>query len=246
MSDLHLETLPYPDAFNPARPAFDVLVAAGDIWEGDCNRAFKMLTDLAQGKPVIFVMGNHEHWNGVLDEDLAQAKLLARQHGVTLLDGEAVTIAGCHFVGGTLWTNYALAGAASEPRAETGEQIDIVHDGGTHLITVGDAIKLHAETRSTLENLIADADDALPLVVVTHHAPHPDCVPQSALGTWRAGNIASDLSHLTDTGRVTLWVHGHTHHCIDLMRPGGTRIVANMPGPAFFNPEFNETLVITV
>lgn len=40
LSDLHLETLPYPENFRPAPPAFDVLVAAGDIQEGDPGRGF--------------------------------------------------------------------------------------------------------------------------------------------------------------------------------------------------------------
>ncbi len=31
LSDLHLETLPYPENFRPDPPAFDVLVATGDV-----------------------------------------------------------------------------------------------------------------------------------------------------------------------------------------------------------------------
>jgi hypothetical protein len=31
LSDLHLEAVRYPEAFQPVRPAFDVLVAAGTI-----------------------------------------------------------------------------------------------------------------------------------------------------------------------------------------------------------------------
>lgn len=61
LSDLHLETLPYPDNFRPEPPAFGVLVAAGDIWESDPGRGFALLRRLAGDKPVVFVMGNHEH-----------------------------------------------------------------------------------------------------------------------------------------------------------------------------------------
>ena len=87
LSDLHLETLPYPENFRPTPPAFDVLVAAGDIQEGDPGRGFSILRRLAGDKPVVFVMGNHEHWNGIVDEDLALAGMLAAQVGITLLDG---------------------------------------------------------------------------------------------------------------------------------------------------------------
>jgi len=244
MSDLHLESVPYPDAFRPARPDFDVLVAAGDIWEGDIPRAFRLLEDLASGKPIMFVMGNHEHWNGVLTEDLPLAKMLAEKHGITLLDGSAMTIAGCRFIGSTLWSDYRLSGVPGELHAETGEQIDIAHDGGSHLITVGDAIALHGQARDKLETLMAQEREGLPLVVVTHHAPHPECVPPEHRGTWGAGNSASDLSALTDSGRAALWIHGHIHTRIDMVRPNGTRILCNPAGPMFSNTAFDDNFVV--
>jgi predicted phosphodiesterase len=55
LSDLHLETVRYPEAFQPMRPDFDVLVAAGDIWEGDSKRALRVVARLAAGKPAVFV-----------------------------------------------------------------------------------------------------------------------------------------------------------------------------------------------
>ena len=244
-SDLHLETVPYPQEFRPVQPDYDVLVAAGDIWEGDCASAFRFLRTLAPEKPIVFVMGNHEHWNGVVSEELQLAKLLAKEYGVVLLDGTAEAVAGCRFVGATLWSDYSLGGSI-DPKAETGEQIDIEHDGGTHLITVGDTIALHLEARTRLETLIENHDGSLPLVVVTHHAPHPACLPPGLQNTWRAKNNASDLSHLTDSGKVALWIHGHTHHCIDIVRPNGTRIVSNAAGPRFVDPAFQDVLIVGV
>ncbi len=244
MSDLHLETAPYPEMYQPRSPEFDVLVAAGDILEGDCTGAFQILRRLAGKKPVVFVMGNHEHWNGVLNENIALATALAPKFGITFLNDSATTLAGCRFIGGTLWSDYALAGAPA-PHAETGEQIDIEHDGGSHLITIGDSARLHRKARTTLEALLAEPGEA-PNVVVTHHAPHPDCLPKGMRGTWRAGNCASDLSHLTDSGRAALWIHGHTHHCVDFERQNGTRIVANTAGPHFMAAGFREERVIEV
>jgi predicted ATPase len=62
LSDLHLEAVPHPEAYRPKRPDFDVLVVAGDVWEGDIARALEMVARLADGKPAVFVMGNHEAW----------------------------------------------------------------------------------------------------------------------------------------------------------------------------------------
>lgn len=246
MSDLHLEAVPYPHAFQPKPPIFDVLVAAGDIWQGDCLRAFRFLRHLAGDKPVIFVMGNHEHWNGVLRDNLKLAKALAREQRITLLDGEAVTIKGCTFVGTTLWADHTLSLAGANPAAETGEQIEIDHEGGTHLITIGDAVELHQASRAKLERLVEQADSTLPLVVVSHHAPHPDCLTDAMRNTWSAGNSASDLSHIIGTGRIALWVHGHLHHSVDIVRGRATRILCNPAAPLFSNASFSEALVVNV
>lgn len=75
-----------------------MLVAAGDIWEGDSERAMRVVARLPAGKPAVFVMGNHEHWNGELLEGLAAAKHQAERLGVTLLDGNAMELAGHAFV----------------------------------------------------------------------------------------------------------------------------------------------------
>lgn len=61
----------------------------------------------------------------------------SRKHGVTLLDGNATTIAGCRFVGATLWSDYSFAGGV-DPRSETGEKIDVAYDNGRRRITVAD------------------------------------------------------------------------------------------------------------
>lgn len=246
MSDLHMETIPHPEKFDPKRPDFDVLVVAGDVWETDYIRGFRLLRRLAGDKPIIFVMGNHEPWNGILSEEIITARIMARECGITFLEGETALVEGCLFVGTTLWTDYLLARGVY-PEAVTGEQIDIEHDGGTHLITVGDVTGLHATARMKLRRLLLEADKMHPIVVVTHHAPHPLCViPEECRDTWRAGNMASDLSHLTDAGLAKLWVHGHVHASIDIERPGGTRIVCNPAGSGFENTDFDEGLVIEV
>lgn len=244
MSDLHLEAVPFPGAFAPAPPDFDVLVAAGDIWQGDYRRGLELVARLAGGKPAVFVMGNHEYWRGVLGDDMRKAKIIARDAGVTLLDGEAVTVAGCRFAGATLWTDYELAGELADMLAPTGEHIAIADGQASRPFTVADSAAIHATARARLASIIKADQGPLPLVVVTHHAPHPDCLPLDARGTWAAGNCASDLSELTDNGQVMLWVHGHIHASIDMTRPNGTRILCNPAGPMFSNPVFNETLVV--
>lgn len=244
LSDLHLETVPYPDAFASTPPDFDVLVCAGNVLRADPERGFRVLRRLARQKPVVCVLGNHDHWNGVLNQRLPAARKAAKACGVELLQGDSVTLMDCRFVGTTLWTNYALAGYTVKPDDETGESIAVDTETGTGKLTIGAAIKQHQVELERLAELIDQHTGPEPLVVVTHHAPHPECVRPEDRGTLIAGNSASDLSVLLDTGRVDVWVHGHVHHSVNMALPSGTVIRCNPAGTRFKNPEFEDALVV--
>ena len=242
MSDLHLEAVAFPGAFRPAPPDFDVLVVAGDICEGDTDGALRKVRHLANDKPAVFVLGNHEFWGREVARERRTARRAAERHGVVLLDDGVSDLAGLRFVGGTLWADGVLAGDAATPELPTGERIRVGSSGRP--ITGADEVLLHRQTSRLIRK--ATSEDGLPLVVVTHHTPHPLCLPETHRSGWAAGNAASDLSALTDSGRIAVWVHGHVHHNVDLVRPGGTRIVCNPAGPGFTNPSFREDLVVTV
>ena len=246
MSDLHLEAVPRPEVYRPRCAGFDVLIVAGDMQHGSA-RAIATVARLAGSKPAVFVLGNHEPWHRELSAEQAVARRVAARHGVTLLDDGEATLAGVRFVGGTLWADGRLGGQDATPDQLTGELVHVAGDGGgTRLITSGDQAALHARTRGVIEAALAGPRDPRPVVVVTHHAPHPLCVPAAYRQHWVAGNSASDLSHLTDAGRAAVWVHGHLHETVDLVRPGGTRILCNPAGPQFGNAAFRDDLVVEV
>jgi Icc-related predicted phosphoesterase len=245
LSDLHLEAARHPEAFHPVRPDFDVLVVAGDIWEGDIGRALHMVARLAASKPAVFVMGNGEHWNAELHMGLATAKDHAEQLGINLLDGNAVDHAGVRFLGGTLWTDGRLSDLDATPAALTGDLIDVTDAGTVRRITFGDAITLHKKTHQALDRMLAASREDCKVVVVTHHAPHPLCLPPDVRDTSAAGVFASDLSRLIEARRPDLWVHGHIHTHIDFTH-AGTRIICNAAGPGFTNPDFQEDWVVDV
>ena len=245
LSDLHLEAVPHPEAFRPQRPAFDVLVVAGDVWEGDSARALEVVAALADGKPAVFVMGNHEPWGGELQAAREAARRAAGRLGITLLDDSEADLAGISFVGGTLWADGRLAGPDTVPGKLTGERIQVGQPGTTHAITNREEAILHGRTRGVIEAAMARPRDGR-LVVVTHHAPHPLCLPAAHRTGWAAGNAASNLSELTDTGQIAAWVHGHVHDTTDILRPGGTRVVCNAAGPGFANLQFRDDWVIEV
>lgn len=99
LSDLHLDTGPYA---LPAGLEFDILVAAGDI--GPIEVSVPWLAAL--NKPVVYVLGNHEHYGRAFTETLTQAKALAAGTQVHVLERESVMIHGVRFLGATLWTSF--------------------------------------------------------------------------------------------------------------------------------------------
>jgi len=99
LSDVHLETGTYeiPDDLE-----FDILVAAGDI--GPIEMAVPWLAGL--GRPVIYVLGNHENWDRDIGSTAENARILARGTNVHVLEQESIVIGGVRFLGATLWTNF--------------------------------------------------------------------------------------------------------------------------------------------
>lgn len=99
LSDLHRGTGAYEI---PADLEFDILVAAGDI--GAIEDAVGWLAKI--GKPVVYVLGNHEYWGHDCLEAVALAKTAARGTAVHVLERDSVTIQGVRFLGATLWSSF--------------------------------------------------------------------------------------------------------------------------------------------
>lgn len=112
LSDLHLETGPYEI---PADLDYHILVAAGDI--GPPALSVPWLA--AINKPVVYVFGNHEHWDTDLGEALAEAKRLAAGTQVHVLEREEVVIFGVRFLGATYWTDIGRGNRWLRAKART-------------------------------------------------------------------------------------------------------------------------------
>lgn len=125
ISDLHLESAPY---VIPPDLHFDVLVVAGDVSETP-ERSMEFLTSV--GKPVVFVLGNHDYWSGGevdMAERLAQLRALAAGTNVHLLENESVILGGVRFLGCTLWSGYG-ADAYGDSRRGSGASKDLMRIG---------------------------------------------------------------------------------------------------------------------
>ena len=104
----------------------------------------------------------------------------------------------------------------------------------------------HVASRAFLEGAAAEPHDG-PTVVVTHHAPHPDCVGKAFEGSPLNPSFVSDLRSVIHLLEPRLWIHGHVHHNVDLVDGrSDTRIICNPRGYNGENAGFVPDLVVEV
>jgi Icc-related predicted phosphoesterase len=122
LSDLHLEKCS-SRRLPELAAKFDLLICAGDLWEGEPALGVRAAAALADGRPTIIVPGNHDRYRrGQGDPRTAADLLLAMESEaerineeaghprVTVLhSGEAISLDGTTFLGATLWTDWSLA-----------------------------------------------------------------------------------------------------------------------------------------
>ncbi len=226
LSDLHLEFRPYDE---PA-PAVDVVVLAGDVGVG--TRGLEWARRHWPDTPVVYVAGNHEYYGEVLPRLTEKLRWQGREHGVHFLEDEAVEIGGVRFLGCTLWSDFRVTGDIAVARAAAGEVMADyrkIRVGPEHRrLRPDDTAALHARSRRWLEEEIA-AGHTQGAVIVTHHAPSLRSIPPEYRADPVSGAFASDLEAVVERSGATLWLHGHTHHCVDY-RLGRTRVLANQRG----------------
>ncbi|MGN7127392.1 metallophosphoesterase [Methylorubrum thiocyanatum] len=231
-SDLHQEH--DDNAWDPAvhTPAggFDVAVVAGDV-HMPLTRSLDWLSERLPGVPVVYVPGNHDFWwdrsedRYTICDQFEHGRERAAALGIHLLLDDVAVIGAIRFLGGTLWTDFRLGslGLTHAFRSAQGRfgMVDYrrIRTGprSRNRIEPGEILAMHRTTRLFIETELARPHDG-PTVVVTHHAPHPDSLPDPHADlTW---SYASDLTDLVVDRGPDLWMHGYVHHAVT-MGPGG-------------------------
>ncbi len=247
VSDLHLESQDFPWKL----PSGEVLIIAGDLCHAarlDPTRTDKYSLNQrervlrfaeqvsAQFRHVLLVAGNHDHYDGVLDETAAHLRRWLP--GFTVLDNESLEIDGVRFFGSTLWSDFDGRSQVAMERARKGmgefffvKVRETQLDGGQTLrkFRPEDAVAAFDTATAALQRVVAEAAGK-PLVVITHHAPSLQGLNPLHQGNGLDCAYASDLDHeIKALGAIHFWVHGHTH-IRRSYRIGDTHVLTNCRG----------------
>lgn len=229
LSDLHLEF----SRFSPPQTEADVVVLAGDVGKGDVWPSWA--AGAFPGKEIVYVPGNHEFYDSDRPGKLAKIRATAQANRVHLLDNDAVVISSpsgenVRFLGCTLWTDFLFFGeemkAAAMREGQTYLNDFRIIGEGRKRFTPARSIELHEESLAWLKAELAKPFDGK-TVVVTHHLPSAQSVSERYKEDLLTACFASNLDFLF--GKMVLWVHGHTHDCMDY-EATGTRVVCNPRG----------------
>lgn len=186
LSDLHTEFLP----FTPRVRDADVTILAGDLHtRPDALAPWAAAFDGA----VVTVAGNHEYYDGHLQQRLAtyRAAAAAEPSGrLHFLECDTVVIGGVRFLGATGWTDFRSAGDPEESmrmavqcladfhciRADpTQTQTETETEASQPWMTPARMAALNRATRAWLTRQLDEPFDG-PTVVVTHYAPALACI----------------------------------------------------------------------
>jgi Icc-related predicted phosphoesterase len=270
-SDVHLEfgEISFENTENA-----DVLILSGDICTAvdlmvkddigffDKNvrseKYHKFFQECGERFPhVIYVMGNHEHYNGDYRNTITTLRdRLSYIRNLHILDKDTFVIDDVTFIGGTLWTDMnkedpitlmQMPGMMNDFRCvynshrmvnfKAYEQIHGVDNREKPIFkqraarfTPEDAVEDHKQMMDYIRIMIEGKWDQK-FVVVGHHAPSKQSThPRYKEEVVMNGGYSSDLDDfIIDHPQIKLWTHGHTHEDFDYMI-GSTRIVCNPRG----------------
>lgn len=253
MSDLHLE-------FGPLElPGGDTLLLAGDVCVADflrpertdkearkhqdrCKQFF--FEECAKYNRVFYVMGNHEHYHGLFDENGNILRDFLAGTNVRLLEDEFVDLdEETRLFGGTFWTNYDNADYfclhAAKDMMNDHSLIKKMHMGVPRAFLPNDAMDVHYRAVDKLKSGLNEKKT----VVMSHHAPHRKSISDRYRNSLLNGAYHSNQEELMlDNPQIVMWVHGHVHESFNY-KVGECNVVCNPRGYAGY--ELNKNFDVT-
>lgn len=244
VSDVHIELVPetkhqsliaWPDV-SLTRDRY--LILAGDI-----GRIVQpawgqwIATAASRYSQTLVVLGNHEYYVGCKQQRFSDLTNRARQiidaiPNCTLLHRDSFVIENVLVLGCVLWTHLA---PTNRHLPEILEGLNDFHriyvgQGRPHPLTLAERNAEHDLDRQWLQEWLHHptlTQQAMKTLVITHHAPHPDCQQDEKYrdSPFEAAFVNKDL----DMTGVHTWVYGHIHEQHVISR-NGVRLITNCTG----------------
>ena len=253
ISDLHLDiNRDYPFSL----PSTDIFVVGAGDFSGYMEDTVKWLGNNV--KNGVFVEGNHigynnrkhsiQYWQGQLE------KAFPVESNITYLRNKYKVVDDVVFVGGILWTDYALEGEhnvyLNKQRAylylndfDENKYNVLTNNANSEndkypnvkRVTPNDYQKMFYDTKKAIEDACNKFPDKK-IVVVTHHAPsHLSISPLYETSKSNASYASNLEDFILDHPNIKCWVHGHIHTESDYMI-GDCRVICNPRGYEKYEP----------
>ena len=230
----------------------DVLVLAGDIHSQCFHHLF--LEHIPARIKIVLIAGNHEYYNGEFHTVNSYLKSLETTFpNLTVLQDSSTKIDGVDFFGGTMFTDFSLAGY--NPLAELDAARSIAdfrlskivdaRTGELRRWTTEDHKDCHENFTQNLRSWLKRTEGSDRRVVISHFVPAEQVIHPR----WRMSGLnpyfTVDMTKYM--GWPGLWLYGHTHDSGDIM-VGDTRLVCNPYGyrDGAENLHFNDNLILDI
>lgn len=206
-SDLHLEF----ESWKANSLDSDLIILAGDIHTK--HHGVKWALENFEA-PVLYVPGNHEFYGGNIQSLTRKMHSVAQGSNIRVLDNDSLLFNDVLFIGATLWTDF--------------NRIRVEDAGRYRKLTPEDTIDYFERSVEFIESQL-QRNDVKQKVVISHHAPSIKSENPEYINSPLSPAFISDLEKLILDYQPDIWVHGHTHHCVDY-KIGKTRVVSNQKG----------------
>lgn len=248
ISDLHLES---QDVSLPKVKA-DLTVLAGDTDLG--SEGVRWAAAQFPHRPVVLVAGNHEFDNSIFQDTLNQMREAASGTNVQVLENNIFSMNNFVIAGCTLWTDFdylagekgeAARALAKQELPEFWEPSSIVkwrsEYSGLQNFSLERSVQIHQESVDWLSRAPSQCKGKQ-LIVVSHHSPVANSLPDDLRNGMLAPSFASNLKPLIEKLRPAAWFYGHVHSP-SAEQIGVTKVINNScgrldeEGATRFNPE---------
>ncbi|NUN09014.1 MAG: metallophosphoesterase [Ignavibacteriaceae bacterium] len=243
LSDIHCEF----ENFVPRDSGADLLIVAGDLNTG--TKGVKWIKNYFPEIPVVYIAGNHEFYHHAFPKLINDIRKETKGTNIHFLENDIFIFNNVAFMGCTLWSDFKLFGDNSHYAELAASELMtdykvIRFSPNFRLLRTMDTAKKHLQsvdwfrTEAMFNNMNK--------IVITHHAPSIHSLSPEFREDLVSAAYASNLEYLIEELDPLLWIHGHTHRCVDY-RIANTRIISNQKGyPDEPADGFNASFVIEI